>query len=259
MRRLRTTAIIAAVFLSLAILWARAADTGDPRNGPPHQLTHSCPSDPDILFTIAGTCTQSLRGNKSCRARSPRRDYVIIKDNSPQKPKGYLLIPVSCVTGVEDPSALRQPISKFWKSAWIWSRRELPAQPASRLGLAVNSLGTRGNDQLHIHLSCVAREVRHTLDENAANIPEYAEGAIPLRVPLGAHRNLYAVVKVRALAGTTNPFAVVENAHGGRQSEMAKQGIAVVAAKRTGEYYVLNTDEDDGGGHAEEILDQRCK
>ena len=66
-------------------------------------------------------------------------------------------------------------------------------------------------------------------------------------------------VKVPVLAGENSPFEVVEKMRGGSQAAMAKQGIAVVAARRRGGYYVLDTSEDAGGGHAEELLDQRCR
>jgi CDP-diacylglycerol pyrophosphatase len=229
--------------------------------GPRHQLKHTCPagSNPDILLKIAEGCAQNLKANKSCRARSPRRDYVILKDISPCKPKGYLLIPSQCVTGVEDKQVLAEPVVDFWWASWIWSRRELPDVPPSRIAIAVNSLGARGNDQLHFHLSCVSRKVRRTLQQNKASIPRFSPEAKPLRIPLGPRHNTYAVVRVQGLAGSSSPFAVVEALHGADQSEMAKQGIAVVAAKHRGEYYVLNTTEGEGGGHAEELLDQRCR
>jgi CDP-diacylglycerol pyrophosphatase len=256
------TAILALCFSPLP-LFANAMSCGeDNTSGPPHRLQHTCPaeSNPDILLKIAASCAKELTANKSCRGRSPRRDYVILKDISPCKPQGYLLVPAQCVTGVEDPQVLSAPVADFWRAAWIWSRKELPGVPASRRAIAVNSLGARGNDQLHFHLSCVDRRVRRTLQRDAARIPPYSATVRPLRIEVGRHNHPYEVVKVRGLTGDNSPFAVVDAMHGGEPNEMARQGIAVVAARSKGEYYVLNTTDDEaGGGHAEEVLDQSCR
>jgi CDP-diacylglycerol pyrophosphatase len=253
--------ILAVCFVPLPLFSKAAASCNEDASGPRHTLKHTCPADshPDILLKIAASCAKNLKANNGCRGRSPRRDYVILKDNSPCKPKAYLLIPAQCVTGVEDNQVLTAPVVDFWRAAWIWSRKELPGVSVSRLGVAVNSLAARGNDQLHFHLSCVDRRVSRTLQRNAARIPEYSANVTPLHIKVGARNNSYEVVQVRGLAGNNSPFAIVNAMHGGEQSAMARQGIAVVAAKRKGEYYVLNTSEDEGGGHAEEILDQSCR
>jgi CDP-diacylglycerol pyrophosphatase len=240
-------------------LWAKAESCDEEaKPGPAHTLKHTCPANNDVLYRLAQSCTRNLKSNPSCRARGPRRDYAIIKDNSSCKPKAYLLLPSQCVTGVESKAVLAEPVVDFWRAAWIWLRRELPEVPPSRLAVAVNSLGTRGNDQLHFHLACVAPDVRTALNENAGSIPNYSPAAQGLRLPLGPRQHSYEIVKVKSLAGKSSPFKVVERMHGEEQSEMAKQGITVVAAGKN-DFYVLNTSEEDGGGHAEELLDQGCR
>jgi CDP-diacylglycerol pyrophosphatase len=88
------------------------------------------------------------------------------------------------------------------------------------------------------------------------DIPLYPAPPVPLPNLGPHHDHTYSVVKVRGLTGKSSPFEVVKATRG---SEMERQGIAVIATDNPGEFYVLNTSEKDGGGHAEELLDQRCR
>ena len=224
----------------------------------------SANGDPNPLLSLAGNCAVDLKRDANCCAHRSdgAEDYAIVKDCAASKPQGYLLIPVKAVTGVDDPQIFESAFVGLWAEAWQWSK-EFPGQPAARTAVAINSAGKRSEQQLHIHISCVDREVRKTLWQKDRNIPMYSKysplNSKPLRIGLGVRRHTYDVVKVPVLAGENSPFEVVRALRRADQAQMAKQGIAVVAAKRTGGFYVLNTSEDDGGGHAEELLDQRCR
>ncbi len=216
----------------------------------------ACPANPipNALLALAEECAMDLKRNPNCCAHSKTaaRDYAITKDCAAEKPEGYLLIPLERVGGVEDQRIFNPPFVDLWAEAWRWSR-ELPGQPPSRTALAINSAHRRSQPQLHIHISCVDRAVSAALEY--ADIPWFP--AKPRELPkFGPRQHTYRAVKVSTLTGESSPFLVVMRQVG--KSAMQHHGIAVIGASKGGEFYVLETSEEDGGGHAEDLLDQRC-
>ena len=216
----------------------------------------ACPADPrpNPLLALAGDCAADLQRNGNCCAhsKSGARDYAIVKDCAAKKPQGYLLIPVKRIAGMDDPQIFNAAFVDLWQEAWRWSRK-FPGQPAARTALAINSAGSRSEQQLHIHISCVDPEVGRTLEQ--AEIPVYP--AKPLKLPvLGPRDHTYRAVRVSKLTGESSPFRVVMHQVG--KSAMKNHGIAVIGSSGDGEFYVLETSEKDSGGHAEDLLDQRC-
>jgi CDP-diacylglycerol pyrophosphatase len=59
-----------------------------------------------------------------------------------------------------------QNIPQYWKFAWEVAQRYTGPNelPHSRIGMAMNAKGSRGHDQLHIHVSCIQKGVQTTLD-----------------------------------------------------------------------------------------------
>jgi CDP-diacylglycerol pyrophosphatase len=218
----------------------------------------ACPANPEPnpLLALAGNCSADLKRDRNCCVhwKSGARDYAIVKDCAASKPQGYLLIPVKPVAGVEDARIFEKRYVDLWAEAWRWSR-EFPGQPNSRTALAINSARSRSQPQLHIHISCADPEVSATLE--SADIPWYPAKPRELR-DFGPRHHTYRAVRVRKLTGASSPFRVVIRRAGKRA--MQHHGMAVIGSQRTGQYYVLDITEKDGqGGHAEELLDQRCE
>jgi len=252
---MRSAVTLTLVVFLLAPLCALAEQSFDA--GCRTREAEACPANPvaNPLLALAGDCALDLRRNRNCCAHSAAgaRDYAIVRDCAANKPQAYLLIPVKPITGVDDPQIFAPAYAGLWAQAWRWSR-EFPGQPASHTGLAINSAGSRSEQQLHIHISCVDRDVSAALE--TSNIPRYPAKPHEL-ADFGPGHHTYKAVRVRKLTGENSPFRIVLRRVG--KSAMRHHGIAVIGSRRAGEYYVLSTTEIGGrGGHAEELLDQSC-
>jgi CDP-diacylglycerol pyrophosphatase len=210
---------------------------------------------PNSLWSLAQCCAKDLHSNRGCRYYSKADDFIILKDNSPAKPDAYLIIPTTKVTGIEDPHIFATPVDDFWVFAWQQAQIYVKKR-AAETGLAINSEFGRTQNQLHIHISCVRRDVAQTL---AANQQKFGDNpATPAAIALGLQNNVYRVIKVQSLV-RRSPFDLVA-AMPGAGSDMAAQSIAVIGAKTPGLYYVLDTYHHGADpGAAEELLDQSCQ
>jgi hypothetical protein len=105
-----------------------------------------CPSP------LKGTCggAASCRATTEVWAKSDAfvaiRDLKMCADGCPAGFVHGLVLPLARVCGEEDP---RRP-PKIWRFAWDTAAAKIPRQ--DQIVLAVNPLGARGQNQLHIHL-----------------------------------------------------------------------------------------------------------
>jgi CDP-diacylglycerol pyrophosphatase len=210
---------------------------------------------PNSLWSLARCCAQDLSSDSYCRYHSKTDGFIILKDNSPAKPDAYLIIPTTKVTGIEDREIFAPPVANFWAYGWQQARIHLN-KPAADTGLAINSEFQRSQDQLHIHISCLRRDVAQALAENDGAIG--GNPAKPAEIPLGPENRIYRVIRVTSLTAES-PFDLAA-AMSGAKADMAAQSIAVVGSKTPGVYYVLNTQhEGPNPGTAEELLEQACR
>ena len=95
-------------------------------------------------------CTPDPKCTATTEVWAESKDYAVIRDiKMCGCPEGYvhgLAIPRARVTGVEDPE---RP-NGIWRFAWDTAARKI--SDPSVIALAVNPLGMRSQDQLHIHL-----------------------------------------------------------------------------------------------------------
>jgi CDP-diacylglycerol pyrophosphatase len=207
------------------------------------------PPDRDGLFRQMQACLAQTERAPPCIAVDLARGFVVIKDDDPAKPDGYLIVPDREVTGIEDPRALRPPVASFWRYGWEAGRQLVPAPPEG-LGLAINSKPGRSQDLLHIHISCVAPEVRDALA--AATIgPEWA--AQPF---LELRGDVYNARKVATL--DRSPFLLLAELPGAR-ADMAEQSLGVVGSADGGFFVLTDSTEPGVVAEAEELLDQDCR
>jgi CDP-diacylglycerol pyrophosphatase len=210
---------------------------------------------PNSLRSLAECCAKNLQSNSSCRYYSRTDGFIIIKDNSRVKPDSYLIIPTAKVTGIEDRRIFAPPVADFWAYGWQQAKIYLD-KPAVATGLAINSRFGRTQDQLHIHISCVRRDVARALAENAPKIG--GDPAKPDEIALGPHANLYRVITATKLTNPS-PFDLVA-AMPGAGSDMKDQSIAVIGSAKPNLYYVTDTyHHGSNPGAAEELLDQSCR
>jgi len=151
-------------------------------------------ADPDALWNIVhGLCVphQQIGLDPAPCAivslGSPRAPgYAVLKDRDGRTQ--YLLIPTDKITGIEDPQLLRPGSEAYLVQAWAFRALDLArlghTLPDRDMSLAINSEHGRTQNQLHIHIDCVRRDVRDALARDQASIgPELK----PMSEPLAGH------------------------------------------------------------------------
>ena len=91
--------------------------------------------------------------------------YAVVR--GPLQKTEVLVVPTDPVTGIEDSALLSARMAALWGEAWR-SRQFVfdmlgRTLPRDAIGLAVNSVQSRTQDQLHIHVDCVSPAVRQAL------------------------------------------------------------------------------------------------
>jgi len=212
-------------------------------------------------------CTPDMKANGNpapCVSVDLAGGFAVLKDI--QGKTQYLLIPTARVTGIESPELLAPTSPNYWAAAW--DARKLVERgighPVLRedIGLAVNSVGGRTQNQLHIHVDCVLPDIRDTLQRAAPSI-----GARWSPLVLGRHRHRY---RVRWLAGDElapgeDPFKILADTIPSARDDMGDQTLAVIGATRPNGApgFILLEDAGDGTpfdlAASEELLDHSCK
>jgi CDP-diacylglycerol pyrophosphatase len=102
----------------------------------------------------------------------PEPGYAVLHDR-----KGgahFLLIPTRSIVGMESPEAWNEQAVNYFDAAWR-ARAVLDSMvghgvPRGAIGMAINPLRARSQDQLHIHIECLGREVHAALSAGAAGL-----------------------------------------------------------------------------------------
>lgn len=98
--------------------------------------------------------------------------YAILKDlvGATQ----VLVIPTEKITGIEDPHLEQSTTPNYWEAAWKATNYvvDLAHKNLARdtLGLEVNSMEARTQDQLHIHVDCLSPEFKALLKQHETEI-----------------------------------------------------------------------------------------
>jgi len=111
---------------------------------------------------LESPCAQSLNCKATTEVWEETAAYVVVRDRKmcgcvPGFVHG-LVIPRARIRGIEDP---RRP-DDIWGIAWAMARKQIADEDA--IALVVNPLGSRSQDQLHIHIVRLRYDVRGFLD-----------------------------------------------------------------------------------------------
>lgn len=215
----------------------------------PHQMEQGTPEP----------CTQVELG------AGRERGFVVLKDKV--GPLQYLVMPTIKVQGIESAALLAENSPAYWEKAWearhFMSQKLDREVPRSAVALAVNSRFGRGQNQFHIHVSCVDLQVHEQLEIVRDFIPAKRWQALP--VTLAGHR--YLARRVDAGAGDTvgvNPFRLLADGIPGARAEMGHYTLGMVATRfsdgRNG--FIILADKEDivreDAAQAEELQDHAC-
>jgi CDP-diacylglycerol pyrophosphatase len=205
--------------------------------------------DRDGLLRQMRACLAEATPAPPCTVVDRARGFVVIKDDSPDKPDAWLIVPTTPVTGIEDPRAWRPPVDEFW--SWGFQiGRALLKRPPEDIGLAINSRAGRTQDLLHLHISCVAPAVRDALA--AARIrPGWAAE------PFVRYRG--DAYDARTVPGLEpSPFVVLRELPGAR-ADMAAQSLAAIGRADGGFYLLTDSTAPGVVAETEALLDQDCR
>lgn len=169
----------------------------------------------------------------------------------------FLLIPVRTISGIESPQ-LRTPQGiNYFAAAWQARERLTPilghAVPRRVVGLAVNSRQHRSQDQLHIHIECLAREPYEVLQQTAERLSDHEW--MPIRLAGSAY------VAMRVMGedlGSTDPFALLAASIPQARETMGSYTLMVAGMQfSAGPGFVIITGKDVPG--TETLLDPACR
>lgn len=175
-----------------------------------------------------------------------------------------LLIPTTRNSGIDSPQVLAPGSPNYWRAAWaarpLFERRAGRAVRRDDIGLAINSIHARSQNQLHIHIDCVRADVREALRTHEAEIgPEWTA----LDVDLAGRR--YRAMRLEgADLGGRDPFRLLAEGDPAARADMAARTLVVIGAAfadGTPGFFLLSHRADlalGDGAAGEELLDHRC-
>jgi CDP-diacylglycerol pyrophosphatase len=224
-------------------------------------------ASPNALWTVVQSCVAEQKLGRvppgECVSVDLKDDVAIL--HSIEGRWQYLAIPTIRVTGIEDPQIKSAQLPDYWELAWIAANRYLPTSVTRNradIGLAINSVPGRSQNQLHIHISCVKPYVRGQLLADQGRIG--TTWSAPL-IRNGDEE--YRAIRVeRSSLDGENPFALLQKLPGAAQ-HMGLHTLVVTGASwnngKTLGFYVLDDyahDTPDGpdDGHGEGLLDEDC-
>ncbi len=172
-----------------------------------------------------------------------------------------LAIPTRRITGIEDPQMLAPDAPPVFADAWsakaLVEGRLGRALPREAVGLAINSKWARSQDQLHVHVDCVAVPVAKALAEYASALDgQWRAMTVPLQGRVYFARRVDSA-DLREVA----PLKLLADGVEGARAQMGAYSLAAIGATFDGKPgFVLLADQFslESGGHAEDLEDHDC-
>ncbi len=191
-----------------------------------------------------------------------KKGYAVVDD--PNGRTQVLLVPTRRLWGIESPELQRADSPNYWQYAWdsrsYFERRAGRSVPRDDIGMAINSIYGRSQNQLHIHIDCVRRDVRQVL---IARQDEIGDRWRSLGFDLAGIR-----FRARRLEGAdlgaSDPFKLLYQADATARADMRLETLAVIGATfvdgRVG-FILLSaraTGAEEASTAAENVLDHHC-
>ena len=172
-----------------------------------------------------------------------------------------LAIPTRRITGIEDPQMLAPDAPNVFADAWkakaLLEERLGHPLPREAVALTINSKWARSQDQLHVHIDCLAKPVGEALAEYR---PALDDRWRAMMVPLQG-RVYFARRLESADLSDAEPLKLLADGLEGARAHMDAYTLAAIGATFDGKPgFVLLADSFSlaGGGHAEDLQDHDC-
>jgi CDP-diacylglycerol pyrophosphatase len=171
------------------------------------------------------------------------RGFAVLK--APSSATHVVVVPTARISGIESPALQSKNAPNYWEAAW--DARRLVEEGARRqlqrdeIGMAINSAASRSQDQLHIHVACIAPAVAGFLHHHQAEI--YGAWS-PLRSKLAGHRFSAMKIETESLAHV-EPFKLLARGLASGRFSIENQILAVIGATFRGGksgFYLLAND-----------------
>ena len=228
-------------------------------------------SDPDALWRkVQNECIPNQQKNDNpapCKevdlSEGAERGFVVFKDESARKPHSYLLIPTRRITGIEDKELFEPGAQNYFEAAWgvrsFVDEAVKTHLTRDMIGLAVNSLHDRSQNQLHIHIDCVRPEIRKILRENEETLTSVWSD---LYLPPPDHP--YKVMKIeREDLDGINPFKLLAEGIPDAGEHLDLETLVLIGAEfkngKPGFYLLSSRYTNEFRAHGEDLLDRVCK
>ncbi len=226
-------------------------------------------ADRGLLWRVVQTCVVNARitgGSFPCLdvniSRGVEAGFAVVR--APLEATHIVVVPTARVEGVEASQLLEPSAENYFADAWAARHyvTERISRPLARedIGMALNSLPGRSQDQLHIHVNCLQAGVRDALKRSASDIHANTWS----RLPFTFHNDRYWVMRLKSadLKGI-NVFRLVMDGLRIPEADRPKVTIVLAGAADRGEegFYLLSLvaararrDQ----GHGEFLLDHTC-
>jgi CDP-diacylglycerol pyrophosphatase len=231
--------------------------------------SHARAQSPSLLgslYTEAEQCKAGKLGNPPCLRSNVKEENVVLQDREKTKPRACLIVPTMPVTGIEDPQTLSVAhVRNIFELGWGWRDtcfKNAPApgkgkaEPDDWAGMAINSEAVRSQNQLHVHLSCLAPAVR-TLVWSAS--PGFHANDWKATVVINHHT--WHARKLTSLQQAQSPFALVQSQASKNKKDDNYIGwhSLVVIGTKTGAFFLLDGYRENGhNAVGEAMLDETC-
>ena len=164
----------------------------------------------------------------------------------------FLLIPTETISGIESPALEAPGAASYFQAAWQAHERldgviGRPVPPRL-VGLAVNPLHARGQDQLHIHIECLRPDVSETLARQA---PKPSASWSP--VTLGGAG--YWVRRISGHLDADDPFKLLASHPPEADRGMTDYTLVVTGTPTEGDGFLMLASSSAAG---ELLLDSTC-
>jgi CDP-diacylglycerol pyrophosphatase len=172
-----------------------------------------------------------------------------------------LAIPTHRVSGIEDPVLLTPEEPNYFASAWA-ARGDVELRlkqqlPREAVAITVNSMASRNQDQLHLRIDCVDKDVAAALASYNGELDSQWRA---MTADLKGRRYWARTLDSDDLSGVS-PFLLLADGIDSAKTEMGLWSLAAVGANFSGKPgFILLADraEPTGGGHAEDLQDRDC-
>ena len=230
-------------------------------------ITSPAHADPNALWRIvSGKCLPNMeagRGPAPCEsvdlAGGVEQGVAILKDLVGIAQ--MLAIPTRRITGIEDPQMLAPDAPPVFHDGWrgrsFVEARLGHSMPREAIALAINSAWARSQDQLHVHVDCVAVPVAAALKDYAPSLDATWR---PMTVPLAGQTYFARRLDSDDLSDI-DPIRLLAEGVEGAKGNMAAWSLAAVGESFGGKPgFILLADRFslEGGGHAEDVQDHNC-